>query len=190
MPSVPLRVEALGVFSFFAGWLTSELPVHHLAVAGGGDRAVHRGRRARRLAGPGRASASRSSRGAGWSRSSCRHRARARSSRLRCRTPLGDDYRAAMAPGCSATTIPCVRVAAAGAPDPYARPRGREGRATSTTAVPVTAASASTCTATVRIPTAARCSSTSTAAAWIIGDKREQGIPAHAPARVATAGSA
>jgi acetyl esterase/lipase len=27
----PVRIEAFGVFSFFAGWLTSELPVHHLA---------------------------------------------------------------------------------------------------------------------------------------------------------------
>jgi acetyl esterase/lipase len=26
----PVRLEALGVFSFFAGWLTSELPMHHL----------------------------------------------------------------------------------------------------------------------------------------------------------------
>jgi acetyl esterase/lipase len=27
----PVRIEVFGVFSFFAGWLTSELPVHHLA---------------------------------------------------------------------------------------------------------------------------------------------------------------
>ena len=27
----PLRVEVLSIFTFFAGWLTSELPLHHLA---------------------------------------------------------------------------------------------------------------------------------------------------------------